>query len=137
MKNCPDSDRLVDLLDPENQDLETQAHVRICQSCRAELRLIREIPAAFRAEIPVSEALIQQTLAAIDELPVEDTTMGAGELVLTGALGVMTAAAVVVGTGVPASATLTELIGYSLAIGAGVVVYEARQSRGDLTAEGS
>ena len=132
MKNCPDSDRLVDLLDPDNQDLEAQAHVRTCQSCRAELRVIREIPAAFRAPIPVPEALILRTVAAIDELPAQDKAISAGELALAGALGVLTAAAVLVGTGVPAAASVTELIGYSLAVGIAVVAYETRRSRSDL-----
>ncbi len=141
MKSCPDTDRLVDLLDEgtdntnDTDDADAQAHVDQCEKCRRELQLIRAIPAAFHEKLPVSEALIQRTLAAIHELPVGAPASGAGELALTGALGVLTALAVVVGTGLPAGASLMELIAYSVVIGTGVMIYERGTGRREVRAD--
>ena len=132
MKNCPDIDRLIDLTEPGNRDLEAQAHVQGCDRCRAELRLIRDIPAAMRAPVPVDPSLIQRTLDEIErvarDIPAPSRRPSkAASVATTGALSTVTILAGIFASEIPDHATLSSAVLYSAMLGAAAAAWQYRR----------
>ncbi len=128
--SCPDTNRLIDLRNDELGDLELRAHLQQCPTCRAELRIIREITAAFRPEIAVPQSLVRRTMAGI--LLQKDTPRArALHAAAAVALGTLTAAATTVVTGSTDSGGPLALLLFSVAMGGVAGLYELRSSRPD------
>jgi hypothetical protein len=116
--SCPDIDRLIDLAAGTRTDAELQAHVESCATCRGDLLLIREIPAAFGRELAVPDGLVQRVMADVrvresrekDRRGVQTQALG------TTILGSLTTAGVVVLTGAGTTAP-APLLTFSLTAG--------------------
>ncbi len=132
--SCPDINRLIDLLDDPRSDGELLTHVEGCSSCQVEYRLIQEIPAAFRPEIEVPEALVQRVMAdiAVSTPPSGRPRVPALQVLAAGALGSITAAVAILTTGSMGTAPLGDLLLFSLGVG---LVSGLVQSRGDRAVE--
>ena len=126
--SCPDTNRLIDLGNDELEDLALRAHLQRCPMCRAELQLIREIPAAFRPEIAVSQSLVRRTIAGIS-LQEDSPRARALHAAAAAALGTLTAAATIVVTGSTDSGGPLALLIFSVVIGSVAGLYELRSSR--------
>jgi len=129
--SCPDINRLIDLLGDPQSDVELLAHLEGCPSCQVEYRLIREIPAAFRPEIEVPEALVQRVLAdiALTTPPPERTRVPALQLLTGGVLGSITAVAAILATGLGGTGRPLDLLLFSLGVGLIAGVAQSRESR--------
>jgi predicted anti-sigma-YlaC factor YlaD len=134
---CPDTDRLIDLLDPDQLDAESEAHLSECSNCRAELAFLADIQPAFRLEANahVPDLFLQRARATIGEQRARSASQAVERFAVSGALGVMTTFALIVGTGLPEEAGLIQLLGYSALMGAAAMVYEARRPQTDLMLE--
>jgi len=124
--SCPDIDRLIDFQVGQGPDPELEAHLESCPSCRADLRFIQRIPAALRSEIEVSERLIQRVLAGLpepDRSP-ETQRLPFAQTLVTGLLGSLTAMAAVVAAGSAGTENLSELLLFSLGVGAVSVILQ-------------
>jgi anti-sigma factor RsiW len=116
--SCPDIDDLIELGTGSRSDPELEAHLEGCPICRAHLLLIREIPRAFQPELDVPEHLVRRVMLDVEALRREEENRRGlrAQLVGTGILGTLTAAAVVCQTGMD-YATPATLLGFSLAVG--------------------
>ncbi len=117
--SCPDINRLIDLLDDPRADVELLAHLEGCPSCQAEFRLIQEIPAAFRPELEVPEALVQRVMA---DIAVSTSSSGrprvpALQVLAAGVLGSITAAAAILATGSGGTGDPLDLLLFCLGVG--------------------
>ncbi len=126
--SCPDTNQLINLRNDELGDLELRAHLQQCPTCRAELRLIREISAAFRPEIAVPQSLVRRTIAGIP-LQKDHPRARALHAAAAAALGTLTAAATIVVTGSRDSGGPLALLIFSVVIGSVAGLYELRSSR--------
>ena len=117
--SCPDVNRLIDFLGGNQPDPELEAHLSVCPSCRTDLRLLREIPAAFRPELAVPEPLIQRVMA---DLPLPEAATGAHpaspfQVFGSGLLGTLTAMATIAVTGSGVPGDPSTMILFSLVVG--------------------
>ena len=129
--SCPDINRLIDLLGDPQSDVELLAHLEGCPSCQAEYRLIQEIPAAFRPEIEVPEALVQRVMAGIpvSTSPQERPRVPAIQVLAAGVLGSLTAAAAILATGLGGTGGPLDLLLFSLGVGLVAGVVQSREGR--------
>ena len=117
---CRYADRILDLADPREADLELQAHVGVCPSCRLELRILQEARPAFYPEFNVPQHLVERVIGQVESAsqttshaarPV-DVWAGAGP-------GASTALAAVIATGSVGPRTgVIELVALALVCGA-------------------
>jgi anti-sigma factor RsiW len=116
--SCPDIDHLIDLAAGAPADAELQAHLESCPTCLRDLRLIREIPVAFRQELEVPDGLVRRVMADVRARGSrEETRRGVRtQVVGTTILGSLTAAAVVFETH-PLSPAPGSLLAFSLTAG--------------------
>ncbi len=125
--NCPDTNRLIELVAGGRDDVELQDHLRACSSCQAELRLIQELPAAFRPEFEVPEALVQRVMSGLAEAPTGRRGRIPGlQLVAACVLGTLTALATIVATGSMGAGGPVELLAFSLVAGLAAVLMQHR-----------
>lgn len=126
--NCPDIDRLIDLQAAQGPDPEFEAHLENCPACRADLRIIQRISAAFRPEMEIPERMIQRVLAGLpepDPLP-ESQRPPFAQTLITGLLASLTAMAAVVAAESTGNGNLSVLLSFSLGVGAVSVVLQVR-----------
>ena len=98
---CPDIYKLLDFAENEASAADLPSHVHNCASCRAQLRVIRELPAAYRPEFEVPEILVQRVMATVRQAtptPVEERAH-VHQRFVAGVLGATTASVAVVATG--------------------------------------
>ena len=127
--NCPDTDRLVDLLHADTPDMELLGHVQSCPSCRAELRLVRAIPGTFQPQIQVSERLIRRTVAALDNPTEARRDGGTTHMFVAAFLGAATIGATLAVTGVAAVGSPGWVVGFSALGGIAVGLKEFSAQR--------
>ena len=129
--SCPDINRLIDLLDDPQSDAELLTHLEECPSCQVEYRLIQEIPAAFRPEFEVPEALVQRVMAdiAVSTPPSGKTRVPAVQVLAAGVFGLITAVAAIVATGSGGAGNPLDLLLFSLGVGLTAGVVQTRMSR--------
>ena len=118
---CPDIYKLLDFVEDEASAPDVYSHVQNCASCRAQLRLIRELPAAYRPEFEVPEVLVQRVMNAVvrqAQPEAGEETVHPLQLFASGLLGTMTALVVVVATGsIGEGTTPVELMLFSVLVG--------------------
>jgi hypothetical protein len=115
---CPDPDRLFDLLGGDAIDREVREHVESCATCGAELLLMSDLGDALRPEVAVPEELIQRVVAGFDvyaEQRVE--RVPAVHSWASGLLGAVTTLAVLLGTGAFGNAAPLALAMSALLVG--------------------
>lgn len=125
--SCPDINDLVDLLVDPRPDPELEAHTRGCESCRADLGLLREIPVALRAPAEMPERLIGLVMRSLDAQLAEPSVSQppVGHLAVSGLLGAITALLAVFAGG--GQANPVDLLLFSLAGGLCAVAVHARR----------
>lgn len=112
-------------------DEELSDHLEACPSCRAQYRLLQELPAAFHPDVEVPEALIQRVMANI---AVAFTTEAAPRVpvlqpVIGGVLGSITAVAAVLASGTAHVDDPTELLLFFLGVGLATCLFQLRSMR--------
>jgi hypothetical protein len=131
---CPDTNRLIDLLEGGEGELDLRAHVQECATCRAEFNLIREIPAAFRPALTVPDYLVGRVMMRLRGSS-PGWTLRKRHVASAAGLGAITVAATIVGTGLADAGSPLGLLVFSATAGALAAAYEVRLARRDLAAE--
>ena len=129
--NCPDIDRLIDFLAKGGPEAELEAHLQACPSCRADLQLLREIPAAVLPEMEVPDILVQRVLdetAPLRVLP-EGHRVPAAQVAAGILLGVLTTFGTLVATGSGGGGGPAAMLVMSLGVGLGAGFVLSRAAR--------
>ena len=117
--SCPDINRLIDLLGADQEDTEVEKHLEECPSCQASVRLLRELPAAFRPEIELPDHLVQGVMDGLSqaEISTEPYRPPGLQVLGSGLLGSLTAISVIVATDSRSAGNPVDLLLFALAVG--------------------
>lgn len=122
--NCPDLDRLIDLVQGDLQDPELRQHLSECPSCQAELNVLFRLSAAWERALEVPDGLVERALA---RLPSEDrNVVPLRKGVLTGVLGALTASGGLVVSGTMGEAGILFPLLLSGIVGSAALVFQLR-----------
>lgn len=116
--NCPDTNRLVEVGSGGRGDLDLLAHLQNCPDCRAELRIIRLLPAALRPEFDVPGRLVGRVMMDLADSRIghRDRALSV-QLVASAVLAAVTAGVTVLATGLIVASGPVDLMAFSLAAG--------------------
>jgi len=119
--SCPDIDLLIEYQAGRLGDMELEAHVEGCPSCRDDLLIIAEFRPAFRPKIEVREELARRVLSNLPEpdSPFGERWRSSLHLLIAGTLGSLTGLGSSVVTGSIGSGSPVNLL--LLSVGAGAV----------------
>lgn len=116
---CPETLQLIEVALEEGVDEDLLVHVGSCPSCQSELRLIKEIPRLFHPDLDVPEALVLRVMSHPPFVDLNhDATTSWIQVLASGVLGSLTAAAAIVATGSMNDAAPSFLLGFCAAAGA-------------------
>ena len=98
--SCPDLDRLIDLYHGLS-DPELGRHVSACPSCQADLEAILLLPVVWETEVDLPDALVERVLATVPVVEGRPERSGESftQRLVTGLLGFVTAAFVLLASG--------------------------------------